>query len=276
MKHAIPYEDFGGSGPVLHFAHSNGYPPGCFRQILQPLTTDFKVTAIRLRPLWPGSDPQELESWDIIAADLQAFFAQQHYQQVIGVGHSLGAVTTMMVAGQYPDLFRALVLIEPVFLSPDILKMIAAQPEMAENMPLLPVTRQRRTHWPDRQSAFAHFRAKKVFRRWSDQVLWDYINDGLQRADNGDFRLAYSREWEAQFYAHPPLNVWQEIPAVTQPTLAIRGADSDTLFPQSWMLWQELQPQATFVEISDAGHMVPMEQPQMVYSSIRDFLRELE
>ncbi len=208
MNKLIPYDDFGGSGPILHFAHSNGYTPGCFWQMLQPLTADYHVTGKRFRPLWPGSEPAELESWDVIAQDLRRFFAEQGYRQVIGVGHSLGAVTTMMAAGQEPDLFRALVLIEPVFLPPQILNAIAAQPDLAENMPLLPVTRRRRTHWPDRQSAFEHFRRKPVFGRWSDEALWDYINHGLHETDQGEVTLAFRREWEAEFYARPPLHVW--------------------------------------------------------------------
>jgi pimeloyl-ACP methyl ester carboxylesterase len=269
----IPYYDFGGSGPLLHFAHSNGYPPACFRQMLQPLTDHFHVVGICLRPLWPGSEPEELQSWDVVATDLKQFFAQQGYRQVIGVGHSLGAVATMMAAGQAPDLFHSLVLIEPVFLPPQILNMIAVQPEAAENMPLLPLTRRRRTHWPDRQTAFDHFRPKPVFHRWSDEVLWDYVDHALHETDNGEVTLTYRREWEARFYAQPPLTVWEEIPKVTQPTLAIRGAESDTLLPQSWQLWQELQQGATFVEILEAGHMVPMERPQQLASKILNYLQ---
>jgi pimeloyl-ACP methyl ester carboxylesterase len=273
LNESIPYDEFGGSGPILHFAHSNGYTPGCFRQMLQPLTADYYVTGIRLRPLWPGSDPNELDSWDVIASDLRDFFVQQGYRQVIGIGQSLGAVATMMAAGQNPDLFQALVLIEPVFLPPDILNMIAAQPELAEKMPLLPLTRRRRTHWPDRQAAFAHFRQKTVFKRWSDETIWDYVNYGLHETDQGEVTLTYSREWEARFYEHPPLKVWQDIPKVTQPTLAIRGTDSDTLIPQSWQLWQELQPEATFVEISNAGHMVTMERPRVLATAIYNYLK---
>jgi pimeloyl-ACP methyl ester carboxylesterase len=273
---SIPYDDFGGSGPLLHFAHSNGYPPGCFRQMLQPLTADYHVVGIRLRPLWPGSDPQEMESWGVIAADLRQFFAQQGYRQVIGVGHSLGAVATMMAAGQDPDLFQALVLIEPVFLPPQILAMLADQPELGEKMPLVPLTRRRRTHWPDRQAAFDHYRPKSVFKRWSDEALWDYVNDALCETGEGQVKLSYSKEWEVQFYAHAPLNVWDDIPKVTQPTLAIRGSDSDTLLPQSWQLWQDLQPGATFVEIPETGHMVPMERPQLLARSIHNYLQLLD
>jgi len=244
--------------------------------MLQPLTAYFHVEGMCLRPLWPGSNPEEMESWHVISDDLQRFFAQQGYKEVIGIGHSLGAVATMMAAWQNPDLFRALVLIEPVFLPPQILNMIAVQPEAAENMPLLSLTRRRRTHWPDRQDAFDHFRPKPVFQRWSDEVLWDYVNHALHETEQGEVTLAYRREWEARFYKQPTLTVWEEIPKVTQPTLAIRGAESDTLFPQSWQMWQEMQPDATFVEIPEAGHMVPMEQPEHLSNEIREYLMALE
>jgi pimeloyl-ACP methyl ester carboxylesterase len=37
------------------------------------------------------------------------------------------------------------------------------------------------------------------------------------------------------------------------------------------MRWQRLQPQARFVEIADAGHLVPMERPQAISNAIAEF-----
>jgi pimeloyl-ACP methyl ester carboxylesterase len=91
----IPHHDFGGQGPILHFAHPNAYPPACFRQFLTPLTAHYHVTGIYHRPLWPGSRPEELTGWQLIADDLIRFFDQEGYRDVIGMGHSLGAVATI-------------------------------------------------------------------------------------------------------------------------------------------------------------------------------------
>ena len=66
----IQFEDFGGQDPVLHFAHPNAYPPTCFTPLLLPLTKDYHVIAMHHRPLWPGSKPEEFESWQVIADDL--------------------------------------------------------------------------------------------------------------------------------------------------------------------------------------------------------------
>ena len=240
----IPYEDFGGKGPILHFAHPNAYPPACFTPILEPLSENYHVVAMHHRPLWPGHEPDEFENWQVIAGDLYRFLTQRGYEQIIGVGHSLGAVATMKVAYQHPELFRALVLIEPVFLEPQILNILAANPGVFAEQPLVTRALKRRTTWPDRQTAFDHYRAKSVFDRWSDEALWYYVNEGFVETEEGDLTLAFSREWEAKIYSSLPLRVWEELPRVPQPTLAIRGAESDTLTQEAWQLWQELQPGA--------------------------------
>lgn len=279
MAFTIPFVDFGGQpdGPLLHFAHSNGYPPRCFRQMLEPLLPHYRVWGMYHRPLWQNGDlPESVTSWQVVADDLLAFFDQEGVSEVIGVGHSLGAVATMLAAVQRPLLFRALVLIEPVFLSPQILELVRQFPEQAKQMPMVLNALRRRNQWPSRQAAFDLFRTKEVFGRWSDDALWDFVQYGLVENEQGEVSLLYTREWEAQFYGLPPTMVWDEIPSVIAPTLAVRGVKSDTLTPESWAFWQSLQTQATFIEMADAGHMVTMERPLALAEHIITFLAHLE
>ena len=142
----------------------------------------------------------------LIADDMIDFFDQQGLTNMVGVGHSLGAVATLYAALKRPSLFRALVLIEPVFLMPVILQMFGemAREVMTANNPLVSIASSRRNSWPDRQAAFDHYRPKRVFARWSDDTLWDYVTHGLDKAADGEITLAYSPEWEAQVYALPP------------------------------------------------------------------------
>lgn len=270
---AIPFLDFGGAGPTLHFAHANAYPPGCYRQFIAPFLADYHVLGIKHRPLWPDSQPAELTSWQVIGDDLSHFLTQQKLHGVVGVGHSLGAVATLYAAVQRPDLFRALALVEPVFLPPSILQMAAANPEAAAAQPFVQRALHRRHRWRSRQEAFDRFRSKSVFAQWSDESLWDYVNNGTEEDASGEVVLSYPREWEGRIYARPPLSVWEQLPQVTQPTLAIRAAQSDTIFPEAWQLWQEVQPEATFVELADVGHMLPMERPLLTAEIILNWLK---
>ncbi len=278
----IPYDDFGGRGPVLHFSHPNAYTPRCFRRFLTPLTTHYHVIAARHRPLWyltpdapDVSGPETFDDWNLIADDLLRFLDQQRLEDIIGVGHSLGAVATMKAALREPQRFRALVLIEPVFLPPAVLDAARAHPQAAAEQPFVLAARHRRDRWPDRQAAFERYRRKRVFADFPDETLWDYLNEGLH-ADptTGEVVLSFPRAWEAAFYAHPPLDVWDELPQLILPTLGVRGAASDTLFPDAWALWQHLQPSAAFVEMSGVGHMLPLEAPDDAAAMVLHWLED--
>lgn len=280
----IPYDDFGGNGRVLHFSAPNAYPPRTFRQFIAPLTADFHVIAAHHRPLWyldPAYDhtdrPEDTVewTWDAVADDLLRFLDEQGLDRVVGVGHSLGAVATMIAARRQPERFPAIILIEPVFLPPPILERLAENPKLSEERPIVQAALRRRDRWPNRQNAFDRFRTKPIFGRWSDEALWDYVNEGLHDdPSTGGIALSYPREWEARFYARPPLNVWDELPGLTVPTLAIRATESDTLFPEAWVRWQTIQPQATFVELDSVGHMLTMEAPQDTAAVADHWLRD--
>lgn len=275
----IPHDDYGGLGPVLHFSHPNAYTPGSFRQFLIPLTQHFHVVAAHHRPLWPhpADRPEAFIdwTWDAIADDLLRFLDQQGLEEIIGVGHSLGAVATMIAARREPQRFRALALIEPVFLPPHMLAAIRAHPTLAAERPFVLAALRRRDRWPSRAEAFARFRQKEVFAGWSDEALWDYVNDGLgDDPATGEVVLRYPREWEARFYSRPPTNVWAELPGLTVPTLAVRATRSDTLYPEAWALWQTLQPAATFVEMDGVGHMLTAEAPADVAAVLLHWLAD--
>ncbi len=190
------------------------------------------MLAAHHRPIWylaPDHEANEPDDdavdWEIAAGDLLRFFDQQGLEQVIGVGHSLGAVATMLAARQQPERFSAIVLIDPVFLSPEVLALTAdATPEQLQARPMVQGALRRRDRWASRQEAFDRFRAKPVFERFSDEALWDYLNHGLhEEPETGEVVLSYPRNWEARFYTDPPQMVWDELPQLTVPTLAIRA-----------------------------------------------------
>ncbi len=275
MTDLIPFIDFGGEGEILHFAHPNAYTPETFHRFLAPLTEHFHVLGIKQRPLWPNSDPTKLNGngWTLFTNDLIRFFDQEGLRDVIAVGHSLGAVATMYAAVQRPDLFSRLILIDPVFLPPQVLQMVETM--SVEDRKLHPVVQSalfRRTQWPSRQAAFDRFRTKPIFARFSDELLWDYVNYSLGDNEDGTVSLLFSSAWEAQIYAKFPMQVWEELPKVTHPMLAIRGAESDTLLPEAWTYWQELQPHGKYVEIGDTGHMLTLERPNAVAEAILNYL----
>jgi len=190
------------------------------------------------------------------------------------MGHSLGAVTTMFAALKRPDLFRQLVLIDPVFLPslPIIIFHLLPVFFRQKFNPLIKITLRRKDTWNDPQEAFDLFREKKVFAQFSDKTLQKYVETGLKKRDNGQYTLNYSKEWEAHFFNHAP-KVWSKLKKLKTPVIAIRGKQSKVLTSKPWARWQRLQPKHQFLEIEETGHLVPLEQPNLVAAKISPFLK---
>jgi pimeloyl-ACP methyl ester carboxylesterase len=270
----IPFCDFGGDGPVLHFAHANGYPPGVYRRFIEPFLSEFRVLAAKHRPLWTEMPPPgEVKSWHVIAEDLIHFLDQQDVSDVIGVGHSLGANATILAALRRSDLFRVLVLIEPILL-PFIFGFflrIAPRP-LAMKVPLMRKTLNRTDTWATPQVAFDYVRSRQIFDSVSDEVLWDYVSHGMRVNQEGSTSLVYPKEWEAYIYSRAPL-AWRELEQLSKPTLGVRGVDSIYLTQGVWQRWRQTQPEATFTEVANSGHLVPLESPAELARSVLHYLQ---
>lgn len=274
--------DFGGHGPPIHLAHANGYPPGAYRAFAAALRPLGRVVGQTTRMLEPGTDPAALASWHDLAGDLVALLETEvdARRPVVGIGHSLGGVVTLYAAVARPELFRAVVLIEPVFLPPDVVARARAA-GFLERFALVDTALRRRDRFGSPEEALAHWRPKPVFAGLSDAVLADYVAAALREDPSATdpaerFRLAYPRAWEARIYETPPLDVWDVVPRLAVPTLAVRGPGTDTLAPEAWAHWRHLQPAARFAEVPGTGHLAPLERPEAVAAEVAAFLDGLD
>ena len=242
----FPVHEFGGDGPVVHLAHANGFPPGAYRALAETLTGSHRVVALPSRPLWPGSRPTSAPTWRPLADDLVAGLESLGLSGVVGVGHSLGGVLTLWAAIDRPDLFRAVVLIDPVLLPPAWLRglRLLRLLGLGHRQPLVQGALRRRRTWPNRRACFEHYRDKPLFARWSDEVLGEYVRAGTQPRLDGGVELAYPPEWEAHIFATTPLGIWRDVPRLHAPALVIRGEHSETFVPQAQARLARLLPRA--------------------------------
>ena len=270
-NHPIPYEDFGGNGPTLHFLHANGYPPKAYQPLLERFAARQRVLAMRMRPLWPGADPAALSDWRPFAGDLARFLDQEKLKNVIGVGHSVGATTTLRLALQQPERFSALVLIDPVFFPPSMIlfwNLIYRLGLGYRLHPLVKGTLRRRTTFEGRQAMFDNYRKKSIFRRLNDEALQAYVNSLACPGEDGQVRLCYPPAWEARIYLtgeRADMQLWRSLPRLRPPLLILRGAESDTFWERTACLVQRKLPTATIQTIPETTHLLPLEAPQTIY-----------
>lgn len=269
-------ESFGGRGAPLVFAHANGYPPGAYRQLLEPLTEHCAVTGYRHRPLWQAGATQPAPAranWRQFAADLVDTLERSSGAPVWMVGHSLGAVVSMLAAVRAPQLFRGLILLDPVFLPSRQAVGLALTPVKGlRRMPLVRKTLLRPSRFPDQQAAFDFHRGKRAFAGMSDEALWDYVRAGTRPGQGGELELAWSPGWEAAVYASVPL-VWPRLLRLKVPTLGLRGETSDILGEPAMRRWARLQPAAQ-LETRPGGHLFPLEYPRETAARIARFLAD--
>lgn len=273
---AVPDEawtEIGGQGPPLVFTHANGFPPETYRVILEALAETFQVSTFAHRPLWSAEDPGGLRSWYPMAEDYGSFLAGRDRAPVVGVGHSLGGVLTLLAAARNPELFTSLILLDPVIFSGfrsffwGWLKRLGQE----HRFHLAQGASRRRDHWTDREAVRASWSGKRVFADWDPRVFEDYLRAGVVDDTDGSARLRYPKEWEARIFEICPHDEWATLRRIEVPVLVIRGATSDTLLQSTARRMERVIPDARLVELEGTSHFLPMEKPDEVAQLIEDF-----
>ena len=259
---AIPFHHFGGQGKTIHFAHANGYPPEGYKQLFQPFLSQYEVIGSKFRPLWGDQDPKMVNSWAVYAADLIKFLDHQGLKSIIGMGHSMGGTISVEAAHQRPDLFERLVLIDPVFMPYfyQLLTKYIPKSLLKKRMPMSKVSHKRRNQWDSKDQVFDLWREKKVFKRFSDASLRDFVEAAIMKNEKG-VTLAYSREWETQVYL-TGIYIYQKVMQLKIPVTVIRAEKSSVIMNEFWKEWQAKRPDHQFIEYNNSTHLLPLEYPK--------------
>ena len=280
------------TGLPLLFIHANGYPPEAYQSFLAHFLDKFQVIALSLRPFFPGSEPTNLKDWRDFRDDYLDFIDDQLFNegfgdskigdtQLIGVGHSVGAMTSLMAAIERPNLFKALVLIEPVLFPPwqgSLMRVLAPCNLIRKIHPLIRTTLKRKVNFPSKELMFMNYREKPIFHRLSDDMLRDYVSGLANENPDGTVQMKYSPEWEARIYETGGLAdeyVWRNLPHVTCPVLVLRGEDSDTLKPRVLQRMVNDLPNGQSHTEPETGHLLPLEIPDRAASLVADYLQLL-
>lgn len=266
-------------GYLVHFAHANGYPPEAYRALITKLNSFSEIYAMEARPLWPGYKPEDIHTWEPFGSDLHNFLkAKRNDRKWVGVGHSIGGTATIMAAIKQPDLFQAIVVIDPPFFSPNfsrIWNLIYLAGLAYRLHPLASGALRRKRTFPSIEDMMSNYRKKKVFRHFSDRVLSDYVNAMAISSPNGDVNLCYSPEWEARIYvtsARFDPQIWRSLSKIKIPILVIRGSENPTFWTSTLRQFKRALPHTEFIDVSEATHLLPLEKPEITADLIQDFL----
>jgi pimeloyl-ACP methyl ester carboxylesterase len=274
------------SKPLIIFSHGNSFPASTYGVLFQGLRSrGFQVKAIEKF----GHDPRYpvTSNWPHLVQQLADFTSEQVEktgQAAFLVGHSLGGFLSLMCAARNPVLggqpVRGVLLID----SPILGGWRAAALSVAKRAQLVgsispgAISRKRRHQWLDQAEVLAHFRSKKAFARWDEQVLRDYIEHGTHDAqgDGGNQRLlSFDRDVETAIYNTLPDNLEGLLKRhpLKCPVAFIGGRQSAEM-KQVGMAMTEKVTRGRIMML-DGSHLFPMEKPVTTAAAIEAALRNL-
>jgi len=187
--------------------------------------------------------------------------------QVDWLGTSMGGLIGMALAARPEGPIRRLILND---IGPEIpgeaLARIAAYVGFDERWPSLEAA------LSDLQQVFA------PFGKLSPQQWLQLLRPSLVQDEQGLWRTHYDPRIATPLAAIDPkvnTDLWALYDAITCPTLAIHGADSDLLTREVWLAMAQRGPGATLAEIPGVGH-APTFLDEAQIAIVRDFLLGLK
>ena len=262
----IVYSDEG-AGPSVVLLHGGGSNRRQWTPLAALLSDRYRVLAPDIyghgdSPPWPGAAEPGLADFGMIVGETTAAAAEPggESQAPHVVGHSGGGVFALTFAGLDPAAVRSLVLIEPTAVH--LLQLAGRDAAWQEAHDL------GRRHIDLIARGEAEACADMFLPYWIGQAAWDAMPPD-RRAPIVAAMPAVAKFWAACFAETTGPAHYARI---TAPVLLMRGTRTTRACAEIVDLLADILPNATLVEIEDAGHMSPLTHPDQVNPAIAAFL----
>ncbi len=254
---------------TIQFSHANGFPGSCYNYLFSQLQ-GHTITYVEKMGHgdYPLNDDLYNYAWELIS-DIE----NRHSAPVIGMGHSAGAVVTLLAAATRPDLFRHVILLDPVLFSKRKRYAIRLFKKLGLLDKISPAGRaaKRRADFSSREQAADYFSQKALFKHFHPACFQDYIRYGLTDTSDG-VTLSIPPEIEADVFRNVMLNAPKKLKRVKG--TVIYGGHSDLFARSDKKWWQRNFPHMQMI-CFDGGHLFPLEHPDETATLLQEILSEL-
>ena len=265
--------------PLIIFSHGNSFPASTYGVLFRSLKArGFQIKAIEKF----GHDPRYpvTSNWPHLVQQLADFASQEvekSGQPAFLVGHSLGGFLSLMCAASHPELggrkVAGVLLIDSPVLGGWRAKAlsVAKRAKLVGSISPGAISRKRRHQWLGRDEVLAHFRSKKAFARWDEQVLRDYIDHGTHDeggSGQGQRLLSFDRDVETAIYNTLPDNLESLLKThpLQCPSAFIGGRQSVEMKQVGMAMTQKITQGR--IMMLDGSHLFPMEKPLATAAAI--------
>ena len=258
--------DWGGAGqPPIVLLHGIRLHAHCWSDFARRFCGAFHILALDARGHgdsgWSEAGDYHMHTY---YEDLCAVMDARELQQVVLIGHSLGARTSMLYTHLHPERVSRLVLVD-----------------MGAGLPK-PIDRKdfsRITETPPPQDFGSHEEAADylaaILKQAPREMIDESVEQGMRRREDGRYVWKYDprlggppqpipgkREWD----------LWEAVKTITCPTLLLRGEHSRVVTPEIAERMSAEMSDCRQEVIANAGHALFTDQPESFARNVGEFL----
>ncbi|MCY7296345.1 alpha/beta fold hydrolase [Alteromonas sp. a30] len=261
------------SNITVNFAHANGFPVAAYKQFMSHLPDEIRVIAKAQyghEPHFPISN-----NWENQITEMINFIESHASEPVYGVGHSFGALLTLVTCCARPDLFKGVLLMEPPAFTGWLSFALKWSKRMGLSDKLTPSgkARTRKAKWSKHDDMVQYFRSKTLFEDFSDESIQDYVESATQIQDDTR-ELTFKAHVEAEIFKHCPHNLKSLRGQLRVPATLVTATKKPVLNNAQVKTLLDYFP-AKHVVNRGAGHLFPLEQPIASAKLVVSLLDEL-
>lgn len=257
--------------PPAHFYGGNGFTAGVYVPLLTKLSERFDLSSLAMRGYWQDLPSIKKLTREQDAEALIAFLEKTQDKPVVGIGHSQGATATAIAAAKRPDLFSQLYLIEPVTFTKSQKLMMDLMPDRLKiGQEPFKSTLTKQVKWDSVDAYYEYLRAHRAFKRINDDHLYVFAKNSLTQNEGEAYRLLFTPEQELASYFDTPFvnGALKKLNKIEFPYTIIIGKPSIFISHKVRKVWKNMVPTNRIIELSDNGHLLPMEAPEQCASII--------
>lgn len=252
-------------GHKLVFLHGLMGSLANWRRIVPAFEADHEVLVFDQRGHGRSFKPTKGYHPRDYAQDLQKILDDLGWQRVVLVGHSMGGRNALEFSSYFAQRVMALVLED---IAPEASSQSVANIERLLDLVPTPFSTREQVRdffaqeYPDRIAFYPRA-----------QVVARFLASNIELKENGfyDWRFAKTAILQSLREGRKE-DRWDNLRNLKMPVLIVRGAQSSDLTHETYKKMLTVLPTACGVEITDSGHWVHFDQPEVFIQTLKDFL----
>ncbi len=249
----VHYIRTGGDKPPVVLLHGLMASGACWTPLARALEKDYDVIMPDARGHGNSGAPNYGYCYDNLAADVISLIDALGLANPAVLGHSMGGMTAAVVASQNPKRLRGLILADPTFLTPQ---------------------RQREVHESD---------VADQHRRILNRPIQDFVAEMRvrhRRRSREVIELFTQARFQTSIHAFgvltpPNPDYMQLINTLDVPSLLIFGDVGSVVSPEMASELAGRNQRLEVIQIKEAGHGIPYDQPERFSAVVQTFLRSV-